>query len=393
MKNSIRSKLLLLLLAFALICLCFGMVATPSQKAKADEGFNMSSGASIRLDTPTGIKFIASIGETYDENNKYGMLIVPYDYFSKANVTESNTTDYVNEFREAFVNQEIPFAPIVKENVVPIKNTLTNLYEVSHSIAQISEANYRRQWFGIAFIDNGDGTYTYANSSGNVRSVVEVAGAALNDYYYNPNIDPDVKALYEEPGNLDTMKSFVETSIGQVMGNDFNFAINGGLTAEVGTPKTLSTNIPASLNLGVLWSTSDAETATVDNGVVNFLKNGTVTITAKVCGLYEKSVTISALNGTDTAVENLINSKESDTTGYYFTQFKFDYASNKTMDNVKEGATSIACTYDSTVDGTFSANASGVLFIQGTEDSYMSVNGCPSRTSWMSISSDRTVPR
>lgn len=55
-------------------------------------------------------------------------------------------------------------------------------------------------------------------------------------------------------------------------------------TAEVEVGSTLKLNasvLPAGADQALEWSTSDAETATVDNGTIAGLKEGTVTITAK----------------------------------------------------------------------------------------------------------------
>ncbi len=245
--------------------------ATPT--VEVSKNLEMTAGAATRLDEPYGLKFQATIENGQEATGNFGMLIVPYDYFAKANVTISETTDYVTAFTTAKENGDIPYAPIVVEEL-EIKQTKEGKPCVEHSVVGLQQSNYDRPFFGVAF-EKVEGGYEYAAFNNNVRSIMQVASAAINEYNYG-NLEAGEQEKYGKA--LDTLKGFVDTGISNAYGNSFTYAISGNQTVYEGYSATLSVNEGLFAN----WTSSDEGVATVDKyGVVTGVGVGTAEITAK----------------------------------------------------------------------------------------------------------------
>lgn len=278
---------LCLLLAGAFVG--FGANALRTETASADvtTDIAMVGGASIRLNTETGVKFSYKIAN-YSESVNYGMLVVPYDYFAKAGVSIADATDYVEAFTTAYENGEIPYAPAVGTEL-EVKTDLNGDKYAEYSVTGIYPNNYDRKWFGIGFVENG-GAYAYAQYNDNVRDVVSVASGALNAYYYDATLPESTKTAIE--ANMTTIENFVEKGIANVT-EEVVYEVSGATTATVGDNLTYALNVTEGVSLQSVWASSNEDVATVDeNGNVTCLSAGETTITAKSANAYASSVTL-----------------------------------------------------------------------------------------------------
>lgn len=190
-----RTKLMIYAcLSVSLVAGAFG-VSSVVAKTSADGSLIsadlvMENGASLYLSedgSNSGLKFTYTINgydAVEDADRTFGMLVVPYDYLTKAGITDltAETNDYIPTLQNA-VGDTISNDPIV-EMLTPTANG-----EVSLSIAPMLEQNYVRNFFAIGFeaitTDNGvtqTTTYQYAQQADNVRSVFEVANIAMNKF-------------------------------------------------------------------------------------------------------------------------------------------------------------------------------------------------------------------
>ena len=274
-------------------------------------------GASVRLSEVTGIRFIYAV-EDYDAvknaETNYGMLIVPYDYLARAGISElKDGVDYVTVLEEAYKDSIIPNKPIVKTGLNPILNAADNKYIVQHSVGKVLESNYNRPWFALGFIANADGTYSYAKvGEKNVRDVLQVSSLALQDYYYNAELEtesPDTYALYEQYESV--MKNFVTTGIENVVGEGekLTYAIEGESYAwsDVQTETTVSVTKTQYVNLPYRWTSSNEEVATIDaTGKVTLVGKGTTTLKAESCNMYTATRTLNVYERTTATQEGEI---------------------------------------------------------------------------------------
>ncbi|MBQ4052858.1 MAG: hypothetical protein IJD33_00810, partial [Clostridia bacterium] len=161
-----------------------GVASLSNETVSANSTLVMEKGASLYLDDVSGLKF-SFTDSAYDENATYGMLIVPFDYLAKAGITDLETeTDFIGKLNQAKEDGLIEKAPLVKE-VLPDENKV-----FSHSVGNLYEYNYVREFFGIGYKEVSEGVYEYAQPADgykredNVRSVFEVANLALNKLEY-----------------------------------------------------------------------------------------------------------------------------------------------------------------------------------------------------------------
>lgn len=134
---------------------------------EVDYGFVMAEGASIRLNEPNGLRFVAKIdAKSYDEDANYGMIIIPKDWAEYLKLdTGSNFVQVLNELNVNYVHL----------GCIAYKED--GNYFIQGSIVNIKETNMNREFVGIAYKEKA-GVYTYAINSGNTlyaRSYVSVA--------------------------------------------------------------------------------------------------------------------------------------------------------------------------------------------------------------------------
>lgn len=309
MNNKKKACGLLFVGALAMATAGAGLLVNPAVKASAmgtetinelDTRFEMT-GASIRFDDPTGIRFEALVGVDLatDEDVEFGMIIFPKNIMEMYNISMeySATTNYHTEIATKAA-EYIAQYPLVDMSVEPqavyaendTEKTTPINYTLWGSIAKIQYANLSRDWWGLAYAKEGD-TYTYAEFANdvNVRNVVYVASAAASDTEYN----------YTET-QIDTMKGFVAKSLYKIEGKteeDANALVANKEWAtftaviseqEVALEKNATKKLSVSasgLTMGAAWSTSNASIATVDKyGVVTAVGYGETTITANCMG-------------------------------------------------------------------------------------------------------------
>ena len=143
----------------------------------------MISGASVRLDNPTGIRFTAVLGGAYlnsikgDKDATFGIIIAPTDYVEDAG---EFTIDALDD-----LGLETPAYAIVPAELIYSGSAELGYYEFRGTLGQINEYNYDRGFSAIAYVEV-DGVYYYSayNAEDNSRSIAYVAEQAYEDTNY-----------------------------------------------------------------------------------------------------------------------------------------------------------------------------------------------------------------
>ena len=172
------------------------------------------SGAQVRMDEPTGLRFTGVLGKHYvdglrktygKENVTIGMLITPTDYLDGIEFTKDALDNSA-----ALADYEYKYLEINATTIL----TKGNNYEVNCTIVNILKGNYNRAFSAILYIKITDGdtvSYSYSsyNSVYNSRSVAYVASLANSDMkeeqsgdYQYPVEDVYGKTMYS-PYNTD----------------------------------------------------------------------------------------------------------------------------------------------------------------------------------------------
>ena len=161
-------------------------------------GIGLINGASVRLSSPTGIRFTAILGADYlnslEGDVSFGIIIAPTDYVKAAG---EFTVEALEELGYDVTHKEIKADKYVNED--PASD---GYYAFTGVLAPVQEGNYERAFSAIAYVKVGD-TYYYSeyNEKDNSRSIAQVAEAAYKDTahvadeYYQHALDIDV----EEP--------------------------------------------------------------------------------------------------------------------------------------------------------------------------------------------------
>ena len=298
-----RNKKLFGLLAVGALSLATvgaGLLVNPEVKASADSDLRFEmTGAGVRLEEPTGLRFEALVGKDLAENENvtFGVIIFPENIMEMYGVSTeySATTNYINEINTKAAEYVAQY-PLANMESVPQLSENGEYYTLWGSIANIQYNNLARDWFGVAYAKEGD-TYTFAefSDSVNVRNVTYVASAAVSDTEYGYSAD-EVK----------TMKGLVSKSLYKLAGvaeaqadelvtagtyAEYNATLSAEeLTLSYGKTQKLSVSATVagsetSLTVGAIWASDNEKVATVDKyGVVTAVANGTATITATCMG-------------------------------------------------------------------------------------------------------------
>lgn len=299
MKKSMRKLALL-------FCICLGIISSVAavmpvvadNVSLVSNKMIMEKGASLYLDEVSGLKFSYSVTD-YSEDKNYGMVIVPYDYLAKANITDlsDQTNDYVNALETA----TFEYAPIIVENLKANADGV-----ISHSIGKLNEHNYAREFFGIGFEEVGDSSYVYAQQNDNVRSVFEVANLALNVHYYDggdydgdgeiSDVErADYDLIAEYTGNADdtdntqddTLDNFVEKAYEFAYGTSKpTLTVDATTVNDEVTPTLVMPTSEKGITLDTHWrysvNTGASYIEVTDEGDVKGLSRGQGRITAKL---------------------------------------------------------------------------------------------------------------
>lgn len=241
--------------------------------------FMMIKGASIRVSETTnesGIRFIAKVPETTEENREYRMLIVPSNILLNKDI-EGNYVDalksaypeYANNFTEYFYDVKVtPFEDV---------NPKTNYGRVVCAAMAVDEKHYNVEFTGIAYYLDGE-EEVYAtfdegrNALSNARSIAYVASAALNDTNY----------AFEDL-QVDTLATYVNSALN-------TDSLLSGIYDEVSTAGgEQEVKADAKSRLSLKLVSSDETVVTVDNDKCSYTpkKDGYATITATIGAQYE----------------------------------------------------------------------------------------------------------
>lgn len=154
-----------------------------------------TTGAAVRMDNPTGIRFngqfrktlIDGLKTTYGEDKvKIGMLIVPTDYL------EDNDVEFTISALEACNDITAPkYVKIDAERILDDGY----FYSVNCALAPVNEGNYDRSFSARAYVEVNGEIYAYSDFdlTDNSRSVADVAYDAYHDF-----IDPSEKEADED---------------------------------------------------------------------------------------------------------------------------------------------------------------------------------------------------
>ena len=267
--------------------------------------FKMIEGGSIRTDDPVGIRFATEISAEdlakLPANAEFGTIIYPtagltdttipelYEakdeglVYIKKNVWASTgdyaSTDTFNRYYSVLIGEDI--------------NTGLDKSLWDKQLTAMSYVTYTDEETGITY-------KTWADNAQS-RSVVYVAAAA-------------------EAAGKGT--EFFDTIFTEAVGT---LTLDSYLTEmKVGEKQTLTTNAKDDMGatLPVVWETSDATIATVENGVVTAVGAGTVEITAKL-GNLEATATIT-VNLVNTILFDMAN--EADADNVYLPQWAWVFA-------------------------------------------------------------------
>lgn len=143
----------------------------------------MYDGASVRFDSPTGIRFSAILGGEYFDSLKengtdvtYGIIIAPTDYVDEAGAF---TIDALDD-----LGLDVPYV-IVPADILYSGGESDGYYEFRGVLGSINEYNYDRNFSAIAYVCV-DGVYYYSayDADKNSRSIAYVAQKAYEDTNY-----------------------------------------------------------------------------------------------------------------------------------------------------------------------------------------------------------------
>ena len=245
---------------------------TEGENASFKESISLFKGASIRTNSPIGIRFAANVIDYNQENGyKYGMLILPTDYLETYSSEIQNANyNYVKAFKDNNID-------VANMTCYVVNDSETGLNYIQGSLVSIKYKNLNREFTGIGYIyDQVNDKYLYTSATES-RSVSFIASAALLS-----------------GNNSDGIKNYINGAINQKNGvdeeNGYNSAtitINApeSLSLEVGSEnnaKTLEVTQVPDMGFKVTYESKNTSVATVnENGVVYPIAIGETEITVK----------------------------------------------------------------------------------------------------------------
>ena len=212
---------------------------TQTVELKGD--FVMKSGASVRKEDPKGIRFSTYVKESvYSENNAYGTLIIPAAILGEQALTE-----------------EVTSAVDVKANVWADSDV--DGYKLYHSVlTKIPESYYGVELVARSYVVV-DGEYEFVDEA-QVRSIAQVAASAL---------------VAGEDDSAKVLENYVDKAV-----KSFTLDITEKQSLKAGDTLTLTAT--AQPSYAMLWNSSNEKVATVKDGVVTAVGEGTATISVKL---------------------------------------------------------------------------------------------------------------
>ena len=196
------------------LCGIFMTLSLSLFTARADSRkFELVGGASIRLSTPTGIRFLVDFDETvynevFDESGAkegktLGMIIVPKQYVVDYDSYKTQNTEYTGTYYEYFrdVKGKMKNFTYSKEQVVEVSE---GNYQIKASLVNLLFENLNLEYVGIGYIKTTAGEvdsfeYTPLDMEKNVRSIADVAYNGLTYHFSELNgTEGDLRKILTE---------------------------------------------------------------------------------------------------------------------------------------------------------------------------------------------------
>lgn len=243
------SKLFALIGSFAVCTVC-AVVGMNSVKVSADTAKIQTHGASVRMVSPTGLRFLSSVSADFAEGYEIGTLVIPKAVLGD-NVLNHNDdsadeidVDYANIVKTQWSNKAV-----AELDGFDYDETR---YYFNAVMTDIPNTDYGTVLVARAYAVK-DGVYTYGETV--ERSIASVSAMALQN---------------GEKGTL--LTDYVDYALGEnTPAMTKNMYVGQGETAL---------NVTGTNGYAVTWTSSNSDVATVDNdGVLTAKANGTTTIT------------------------------------------------------------------------------------------------------------------
>ena len=165
--------------------------------------FGLVTGASVRISTPSGIRFTGSVDRAYydalvaqygEKNVQLGILVTPTDYLVDNGLAfTKEALDGCND-----IPTEVKYLEI--DAKVVLDGIANKYYTVNCAMVDVHESNYARNFSARMYIKvNGEIVeYSAYSIENNSRNIAEVAERAYND------VQTDADEVYTEEITLDT---------------------------------------------------------------------------------------------------------------------------------------------------------------------------------------------
>ncbi|MBQ3219822.1 MAG: Ig-like domain-containing protein [Clostridia bacterium] len=294
-----KSLKITFLAILAVVVSILGVMMMESRYVSATvDTFQMVSGAEARIvgsnTEDYGIRFKANIhkdDEDLKETDRFFVMIIPSGWIDTYGLT--NGCDYYKILVED--NGKVAEGENRTVNIMEsLPELVGDYYEIKGSITNVKYANSFRDFFGIVYKTDADGVsnrkYAKFVDGENERNISQVVSAELNvgghlkeqtDYM----LDMVKNAYNAQKGNAtatEDLPAISAESVALAIEKDKTYQ----LTAPVG--------IPENIDIEVKWTTSNENSATVENGLVTVKSdNANADIKVKVLGTEYQMASVS----------------------------------------------------------------------------------------------------
>lgn len=189
MRKKVKASLLLLLgylLTFCLCLICGVSLLKPPITVSANTNvmLKMEDGAQVRLLTPTGLRFTASISkddysEVIDAGGTFGMFLLPNEYRKTVGeINEANT--FGDEAKYCWESAESGKTQIIHCATNTLSQKSGNTYYFACALTNLYEDNYETEFFARAYVEIAGARVWAELNETNVRSVSYVSQKVLS---------------------------------------------------------------------------------------------------------------------------------------------------------------------------------------------------------------------
>lgn len=249
-----RNKIVIAVCSLCLSIACVGFgVNQISVSAQTEQITLETHGASVRTTAPAGLRFISSVSKSLKDNGTFGTLIIPEEVLGEETLNHNLDTVDTVTLDYSDIKQTKWSTEAVKD--IPNFNFDENREYFNAVMTEIPEEYYGTKLVATAYALI-DGMYYY--SAPVTRSIGWVAAAALAD---------------GETG--DFLVECVDKAL-----TDSTLTMEQNLLMD--TDDTYTLNLNGCKDYAVIWTTSNADVVTVDNGKVTAVAEGSSIITAKL---------------------------------------------------------------------------------------------------------------